>query len=126
MPRALLATLAVVGMLALAGPPSANAQGGAGLYGPFPEPVRRQQARDFFGNLIPTSVSAGALQNGAVLPAGRPLAAAGPGDLAASRRTGAVGDPDGGAAWLVGGALAAAAAAGFAVVVLRRRPSEAH
>ena len=125
MPRALLATMAVVGMLALAGPPSANAQGGAGLYGPFPEPVRRQQARDFFGDLIPTSVSAGALQNGAVLPAGRPLAAAGPGDLAASRRAGVVGDPDGGSAWLAGAALAAAAA-GFAVVVLRRRPSEAH
>jgi len=59
-----------------------------------------------------------------VLPQGRRLAAAGSGDLAASRRAGIAGHPDASAGWVVGAALAAAAAAGLAAVVLRRRPPE--
>jgi hypothetical protein len=126
MARALIAAVALVGTLAMAGPPPAAAQGGAGLYGPFPEPVRTARARDFFGDLIPTSVSAGALRHGVGPPAGRALATAGAGDLAASRRAGIGGDPDGGGAWIVGGAIAAAVGAGLVAMVLRRRPSEAH
>jgi hypothetical protein len=124
MARALLAALALVGTLAMVGAPSAAAQGGTGLYGPFPEPAGRGVSRGFYGDLIPTSVSAGALRRGVVLPQGRRLAAAGSGDLGASRRAGIAGHPDASAGWVVGAALAAAAAAGLAAVVLRRRPPE--
>jgi hypothetical protein len=124
MARALLAALALVGTLAMVGAPSAAAQGGTGLYGPFPESARPEASRGFYGDLIPTSVSAGALRRGVVLPQGRQLAAAGSGDLAASRRAGIAGHPDASTGWVVGAALAAAAAAGLAAVVLRRRPPE--
>jgi hypothetical protein len=123
MARALLAASALVGTLAMVGAPSAAAQGG-GLYGPFPEPARPEASRGFYGDLIPTSVSAAALRRGVVLPQGRPLAAAGPGNLAASRRAGVAGHPDAGTGWVIGAVLAAAAGAGLAAVVLRRRPPE--
>ena len=123
MARALLAASALAGTLAMVGAPSADAQRG-GLYGPFPEPARREASRGFYGDLIPTSVSAGALRRGVVLPQGRPLAEAGPGNLAASRRAGVAGHPDASTGWVVGAALAAAAGAGLAAVVLRRRPPE--
>jgi hypothetical protein len=114
---AALATL-LVGALA----PAAFAQGGAGLYSPFPEPARPEKAREFFGDLIPTSVSTNALRAGVILPAGRPLAAAGPGAFQASKRAGLVDDPDGGSGWLLGAAIVAAAGAGLAFVMLRRAP----
>jgi len=124
MARALLAAFALAGTLAMVAAPSAAAQGSTGLYGPFPEPAHREASRGFYGDLIPTSVSAGALRRGVVLPQGRALAAAGPGDLAASRRAGVAGHPDASTAWAVGAALAAATGAGFAAIVLRRRPPE--
>lgn len=124
MARALLAASALVGTLAMVGAPSAAAQGGNGLYGPFPEPARPEASRGFYGDLIPTSVSAAALRRGVVLPQGRPLAAAGPGNLAASRRAGVAGHPDAGTGWMIGAVLAAAAGAGLAAVVLRRHPPE--
>jgi hypothetical protein len=123
MARALLAASALVGTLAMVGAPSAEAQGG-GLYGPFPEPARHEASRGFYGDLIPTSVSAAALRRGVVLPQGRPLAAAGPANLAASRRAGVAGHPDAGTGWVIGAVLAAVAGAGVAAVVLRRRPPE--
>jgi len=124
MARALLAAFALAGTLAMVAAPSAAAQGSTGLYGPFPEPAHREASRGFYGDLIPTSVSAGALRRGVVLPQGRALAAAGPGDLAASRRAGVAGHPDASTGWAVGAALAAATGAGVAAIVLRRRPPE--
>jgi hypothetical protein len=124
MVRACLAASALIGTLGLSGAPPAAAEPSAGLYGPFPEPARAERSPDFYGDLIPTSVSAGELRRGVVLPEGRSLSAAGSGDLAASRRAGAAGDPDPSNVWMVGAALAAVTGAGFAAVVVRRRPPE--
>jgi hypothetical protein len=120
MARALLAAAAMVGLLALAGAPPAAAQGGAGLYVPFPKLGRTDRARAFFGDLVPTTVSAAAFDRGVVLPAGRSLATLGA--ALASDRAGSGADPDGGAGWLAGGALVLAAGAALAVALLRRRP----
>ena len=126
MARALLAATAVVGTLALAGPSPAAAQGGAGLYAPFPQGTGSERgARVFFGGLIPTSVSADELSDGVVLPAGRALRAAPPGLPEPSRRAGLDGNPDGGTGWLVGAMLAVLAALGLVALALRGRPSEA-
>jgi hypothetical protein len=125
MVRALIAAMAVVGTLAVAAPLAANAEPGAGLYAPFPQ-GGSDRARAFFGDRIPTSVSADALRDGIVLPAGRHLSGARV-DPAPSHRAGqGGGDPDGSGGWRVGAALAAGAAAGLVAFVLRRRPSEAH
>ena len=125
MARALLAATAVVGTLALAGPSPAAAQGGAGLYAPFPQGTSSDPARAFFGDLLPTNVSADALSDGVVLPAGRALRVAPPTPPAPSRRAGLDGNPDGGTGWLVGALLAVLAAVGLVALVLRGRPSEA-
>jgi hypothetical protein len=125
MARALLAAMGVLGTLALAVPSAATAAPGAGLYAPFPQGAGSERARAFFGDRIPTSVSADALRDGIVLPAGRHLSGA-PVDPAPSLRAGQGGDPDGSGGWLVGAALAAGAAAGLIAFVLRRSPSEAH
>jgi hypothetical protein len=122
MARASLAAVAVVGTLVLAGAPSASAQGGAGLYVPFPRLERTDRARAFFGDLVPTSVSAATFGRGVVLPAGRSLEAAAPLAAPASDRAGSGGDPDGGAGWLAGAALVAIAAVALAAALLRRRP----
>ena len=82
-------------------------------------------ARAFFGDLLPTSVSADALSDGVVLPAGRALRAAPPAPPEPSRRAGLDGNPDGGTGWLVGALLAVLAAVGLVALVLRGRPSEA-
>jgi hypothetical protein len=125
MARALIAAMAVVGTLAVALPSAASAEPGAGLYAPFPQGAGSDRARAFFGDRIPTSVSADALRDGIVLPAGRHLSVARV-DPAPSHRAGQGGDPDGSQGWLVGAAVAAGAAAGLIAFVLRRRPSEAH
>jgi hypothetical protein len=125
MARALIVAMAAVAALAVAVPSAASADPGAGLYAPFPQGAGSDRARAFFGDRIPTSVSADALRDGIVLPAGRHLSDARV-DPAPSHRAGQGGDPDGGQAWLVGAALAAGAAAGLIAFVLRRRPSEAH
>lgn len=125
MARALLAATAVVGTLALAGPSPAAAQGGAGLYAPFPQGTGSDPARAFFGDLLPTNVSADALSEGVVLPAGRALRSAPAAPPGPSRRAGLDGNPDGGTGWLVGALLAVLAAVGLVALVLRGRPSEA-
>jgi hypothetical protein len=125
MARALLAVTALIGTLAIGGTPPAAAQGGSGLYSPFPDPARPGVSQDFYGDLIPTSVSGGELRRGVVLPEGRRLAAVGAGARAASRRGGVADRPDTSTSWILGAALAAAAGAAFAAVVLRRRPAEA-
>jgi hypothetical protein len=121
--RSVAVLLVIVAACVALGAPPARAQGGGGLYEPFPEPAGKRVVRDFLerlpggsGELVDRMTDED-LERGSFVPGvgGVDSSAQRP----ASARAGASGDPAVTSGWVL--AFAAAAAAGAAALLVRRR-----